>query len=277
MVPSRARQSVLVVSILVASAALGNRAVLAATDTVECGAIGSYVAPDPGTSTPGSIAFGFTGPDEPIAPDATLVGAVATNLPLLAGGTPTCLTVTRDSGVIKALAFAPEGTVEGPVTFVPDALGPGHDAYAIGDRIIVPVDILAMSSGLAALVRTPADAGTSTAITFQIDTATGFAVGFSGEATVSGSVTIAGNGDVNVGASTITADLIDATALAAFQQAVSRGVAATVTIHGLGSIDTSSGALSVAITLAISLPPLPSATPTPTPTAALLPDTATTR
>lgn len=252
---------------------------IGAEATVECGIIREYTAPDPGTSTAGAIAFGVTGPVEPIAADATLVGATATNLPFLVGGVPTCVTATRDAGTIVQLEFAASGSVSGLVVFEPDLLGPGQDAYVVDDRLLVPVDVLATSSGLSALIKVPADSNTTTSITFQIDTASGFPTGLDGTTTVSGAVAVVGNGDVTVGASTLTADLIDAASLALLQSAADLGVAATVTIHGVGTIDIQgSGGVIVVTTLAVAVA-APSAAPsaTPAPSAGLLPDTAMAR
>ena len=96
-----------------------------------------YTAPDVATSTAGTIAFGLSGPVEPlIAADATITAAVASNLPSLVGGTPTCLSAIRASGVIVSLEFAPSGTIAGPVTLAPDLFGPGQDAYILDDRLL---------------------------------------------------------------------------------------------------------------------------------------------
>lgn len=250
------------------------RLALAAIETVECGLIREYTAPDAGTSTAGAIAFGVTGAVETIAADAILVGAAATNLPFLTGGAPTCVAVARDAGTITQLAFAAEGSVSWLVELQPDLLGPGQDAYIVDDRLLVPPDVLAASSGLAALIKVPADSSASTTIRFQIDTTSGFPTGLDGTTSVSGPVALLGNGDVTVGTSTLTADIVDGASRALLQSAADLGVAATVTIHGIGSIDIlGSGGVTVVTTLTVVVA-APAPTPMPVPSAALLPDTA---
>lgn len=279
--PRHLRIGIAILSVVAIGAIQAGLAV--AAETVECGIIREYTAPDAGTSTAGSIAFGLTGPLETIAADATLVGATETNLGVLTGGTPTCVIATRTGVVITQLEFAASGTVAGTVAFVVDMFGPGQDVYVVDDRLIVPADLLATTSGLAALIKVPADSGTTTSLTFQIDTASGFPTGLDGTATISGPVVMLGNGDVTVGPSTLTTDLIDPASRTALQAASDLGADATVTIHGIGTIDiTNDDGVVVAIELSVSLPaPSPSATPTPMPTpaapvppGALLPDTA---
>ncbi len=251
----------------------------ASSPETECGVVREYIPPDAASSTEGAIAFGLRGPIEAIAPDATLVGAVATNLPWLVGGTPTCLTVIRESGLVTSLQFAPSGTISGPVTFMADILGPGQSAYIVGDRLLVPVDILAGAPGLAAMIIAPAEAGSELSLTFQFNVATGGPTGFVGTTTLSGIVTIEENLDVRIGGATLSASLVDDGARATFAEVDALGVSATVRIDGTGSIDDDSGAVTVSLMFNVDFVP-PSSSPQPSaaaqtqPPVVTLPDTA---
>ena len=149
-------------------AILGTGVVVAgsADITVEGGAFFDFVAPDPLGPTDGAIRFGFTGTVETIAADAELVPPVDTNLSGFGGGTPTCLEVTREGGVITRLAFVAECLVEGEVTIVEDLFGPDADAYMIGDRLAAPAEFIATSPEFAALIGVPEAAGTVLSVTF---------------------------------------------------------------------------------------------------------------
>jgi hypothetical protein len=143
----------------------------------------------------------------------------------------------------------------------------------------VPAAFLATNSGLSALFKPPADIGANSSITLAIDTSTGRPTGLEGAATISGTVVLLSNGDVTVGLATLTADLVDASARAAFTEAAALGVVTTVRIDGVGSLDPQTGDVEVEITLVISFAvptavATPTAAPTPVPLAALLPDTA---
>ncbi|MGZ8562066.1 MAG: hypothetical protein ACXWWU_00425 [Candidatus Limnocylindria bacterium] len=271
------RSRLLVCLPLAAAVALGVQAThtaSASSPTTECGVVREYSPPDAGTSTPGAIAFGLSGPSEAVAADAALVGAVATNLPWLVGGTPTCLIVVRVSGLITSLEFAPSGTISGPVTFMADLLGPGQDAYIVGDRLLVPVDVLTVVPGLAALIVAPAEADTETSLTFQIDVASGGPSGFVGTTQLAGMVTIEDTLDVRIGEATLSAAVVDDAARAAFGEVAALGVPATVRIDATGSIDPDSGAVAVSLAFSIDYAVPPSfAAPSPPP-AAMLPDTA---
>jgi hypothetical protein len=196
----------------------------------------------------------------------------------MAGGPPTCLTVTRAGGEITGLEFAASGTVAGPVILVPDLLGSGQDGYVVDDRVLVPATLIASNSGLAALVKTASDSAGTLAITFQIDTTTGFPAGFDATTKVSGVVIILNGGDIRVGNATLPGDVIDGTSRAALVVAAGFGVPATTTIRGTGSI-TGNGSVVVDIGLEVTFTaPTPEltvvATVRPTPAAASLPDTA---
>lgn len=146
----------------------------APTTTVEAGAFVDHVAPDAGTSAPGAIRFGFNGSLETIAADAELVPPVDTNLAFLNGGTPVCLEVTRDGGVIMRMAFVAECTVSGSGELVEDIFGPDADGYLIADRLVAPVQFLTENAAFAALIGVPASAGTNLAVTFSFDVGFGF-------------------------------------------------------------------------------------------------------
>lgn len=266
---------ILSVAVSVASAALlllGAGQVAAATDTLECGLFRDYTAPDPIGDTAGSITFGLSGPSETIAADATLVPPTDTNLASLQGGTPTCLTVTRDSGVITSLAFAASGTISGIPHLVPDLFGPGQDAYVISDRLFTPAELLATNAGLSALIKTAADSDSTFTVTFQIDLSSGVPSGFVASTTLSGKVVILAGGDVAIGSAVLPEEVITLAAREELQKAATLGVPATVIVDGIGTLDQSSeGGVSVAITLSVTFA-APSATPAPT--ADEIPDTA---
>ncbi len=262
--PRIAGGSALALSLLIASA--GN--VLAAPMvTVEAGAFSDFVAPDAGTSTPGSITFGLNGTAEVIAADAVLAPPADTVLASLAGGPPTCIQTTRDGGVITALAFVPTCTVRETVVFVADAFGPGENAYALGDRVIAPETLVLSNPGINALFATAADAGAELSLTFTVDTGTGLPFALDALVQLNGPVSMLGNGDVTVGPATLLAVNIDAAERAMLQQAADLGVDAAVEVHGAGSLDLSTGDITVDITLAITFAVPTAPTPTPTPTA----------
>ncbi len=255
--------------------ASGVSSVTAADVAVECGLFRDYTAPDPVAVTAGSITFGLNGTPETIAPDATLLPPADTALPSLQGGTPTCLTVTRDAGVITSLAFAPSGTVTGTVILVPDLFGSGQDAYVIADRVFAPADAVTANAGLAALIKTAADSGSTFSVTFQIDLSSGVPTDFTATTTLSGAVTLLAGGDIRVGAATLPNPVIDAAARASLTAAADLGVAATVVVNGLGTLDQSSAG-GVAIDVTLSVTYTAPAVNTPAPTAAALPNTAAT-
>lgn len=241
----------------------------AAVSSVECGVFHDYLAPDPIAVTPGSITFGLSGAPETIAADATLEPPADTALPSLAGGTPTCLTVTRDTGVITAMAFVPSGTVSGTVVLVPDLFGSGQDAYVIADRVFAPVSAVAADPNLAALIKTAADSGSTFSVTFQIDLSSGVPTGFDATTTLSGAVVLLPGGDIQIGAATLPSAVIDASARQQLEQAAALGVPATVAVSGVGVLDQGgAGGVTVDISLAVSFVVPILATPTPTRTAA---------
>jgi len=261
---ARSLAAVAVLALLVSPVFAGG----ADVTTLECGLFRDYVAPDPGTSTAGSISFGISGPTEVIAADATLVPPVDTALPSLQGGPPTALTVVRSGGVITSLAFAPTCTISGTPELVPDLFGPGMDGYVIADRLFTPADLLATNDGLAALIGTAADAGATFSVTFDIDLSTGVPSGFTAQTTLIGVVVMLDGGDVQVGAATLPASVIDDEARAELERAAALGVETTVVVDGVGTIDQTGSPL-VAITLTVTF-----ALPAPTLSPSLLPNTA---
>jgi hypothetical protein len=268
----------------ISALALGVSTVAAVDTALECGLFRDYTAPDPIAVTAGSITFGLSGTPQAIAPDATLVPPTDTALPSLQGGVPTCLTVTRDAGVITSLAFAPSGTVSGSVVLVADLFGSGQDAYVIGDRVFTPVDAVTANPDLAALIKTSADNGATLSITFQIDLSSGVPTGFTATTTLSGAVVLVSNGDIQIGDATLRDAVIDAAARTRLESAAGLGVPATVLVTGIGTLDQGgAGGVAIDISLLVTFTapaaatPTPTATPSPTAPAAALPNTASER
>jgi hypothetical protein len=128
-------------------------------------------------------------------------------------------------------------------------------------------------------LETAADSGSVLSITFQIDLSSGIPTGFSATDTFSGLVTLAGNGDVHVGAATLPNSVIDATARAKLATAAGLSVPATVVVDGVGTIDQSSaGGVVINVTLSVTYaaPAVASPTPSVAPTQQALPNTAIT-
>jgi hypothetical protein len=251
---------------MTASLLLG-AAAAAATTSVECGLFGDYVAPDPIGVVDGSITFGLTGSPEPIAADATLVPPTDTKLSGLAGGAPTALTVVRDTGVITSLAFASRCTIVGDVDFVPDLFGPGADGYTVADRLFVPVGLMDINDGLAALIPTAAANGTPLTLAFTIDVSSGAPSAFDAALSLVGLVTSKPNGDILVGDARLPGSVISDAARAALREARRLGVEATVAVTGEGAPDGSPSGVAMAISLEVTFD-----TPAPSPPA--VPDTA---
>ncbi len=260
-------------------AMLGTGVVLAgsADITVEGGAFFDFAAPDPLGPTDGAIRFGFTGTVETIAADAELVPPADTNLAGFGGGTPTCLEVTREGGVITRLAFVGECVVEGPVTLVEDIFGPGADGYMISDRLAAPAEFIATSPEFATLIGVPADAGTVLSVTFTLDLASGIPVSFVGVSTLIGPVTLLDGGDIMVDGATLPTEVIDDASRAALTEASELGVDATVAITGNGSLQVQGPQPELEIVLAVTFSaPTPTPSGTAVPTASQLPDTSST-
>jgi len=244
------------------------------TTTLECGLFRDYTAPEPATSTPGSITFGVSGTPEVIAADATLIPPADTALPSLQGGAPTALTVVRNGGVITSLSFAASCTITGTPVLVPDLFGPGQDGYVIADRLFTPAELLATNDGLAALIGTAADTGGTFSVTFDIDLSTGVPLGFTAQTTLVGLVIMLDGGDVQVGAATLPASVVDDEARAELETAAELGVETTVVVDGVGTIDQATGGPLVAITLTVTFTAPAPSTPAPSPVPSLLPNTA---
>ena len=237
---------------------VGPAAVLAAS-TVECGQVMAYTAPDPVAPADGSLTVGLLAPWT-IAADATLSAAVQANLASVAGTGPSCLLVDRDAGdVITALDFASSGSITGPVVY-----SAGLPGEILADRLIIPTFITDAYPGLAAVFVASEKAGTDATATFEVDTTTGRFTGFEGTAEFCGAVDLAGNGDGLIGAATIAAAVLDATATATLASANGRQGCAEV--DTVGSID-GSGNLSLTTDVLITLAPqAPRATPPATST-----------
>lgn len=245
------------------------------TTAVEGGAYFDFVAPDPLGPTDGTIRFGFSGALETIAADAELVPPADTNLGSFGGGTPTCLAVTREGGVITRIAFAGECNVGGTVTRVDDLFGPGGDAYVIADRVAAPAELAEGDPGFATLIGIPAVAGSNLDLVFVIDVTTGVPTSFLGQTSVTGPVALLAGGDIGVGVATLPNDVIDEASRSDLEDAAALGVDATVAIVGDGTIgEKGEPGLVIGLTVAYSAPTaVPTAVPTAAPTAAQLPDT----
>lgn len=238
------------IGMLAASLLIGTGRVAAADTNLECGAFRDYVAPDPGTATSGSITFGLSAAPEAIAATATLVPPADTNLAGLQGGAPTCLSVTRDGGLITSIEFAPSGPISGPVTLVPDLFGSGFDAYVIADRLFVPTDQVAATDWELAIIKAPADAGVPLTITFDIDLTTGVPSAFTAALALTGLVTPGAGDDLMIGSATLPASTIDPVSRALLLAAASQEVLATVAVNAIATISPQ-GEPSVTITLAV--------------------------
>jgi hypothetical protein len=260
MVLSGWRTGVGAIGVVALVSLLGTATVAAATTTTECGLLRDYVAPDPLGPTDGSISFGLSGSPEVIAAGATLVPPVDTNLSGLTGGAPTALTVVRDAGIITSLAFAPSCVLNGDVTFVPDLFGPGADGYIVEDRLVAPVDLMAINDGLAALIPTAAANGSPLSIEFIIDLSMGTPSAFHAQVTLVGEVQPKPNGDMLVGQARLPASVISDGARDRLGQARQLRVPATVEVTGEGAPDQASpGAVAMMITLSVSFEaPMPS-------------------
>ena len=178
------------------------------------------VAPDPIAVATGSITFGLSGSPEVIAADATLAPPTDTRI-LLAwpAGAPTALTVVRDAGMITSLAFAPECSISGPVTLIPDLFGAGADGYVIADRVFAPVDIVQDNSGLNALIATAADSGSPLTLAFTIDVSSGVPAAFAADVSLSGMVVVEDDGDIRVGDATLVDPIVDQGSRAELEEA----------------------------------------------------------
>jgi len=242
----------------------------AAETRTECGAYVDYLAPDPGTATPGSITFGFNGTPEVIAADAILSPATQAALPNLQGGAPTGLAVTTDAGEITALDFVASCTVTGAVALVPDAFGPGQDGYFVDDRIAAPLAVLTGNAGLTTLFTVPAANGKSLSLTFDIDVASGIPGSFTATTSAAGAVTLLGPDilvdGAMVGDAPLLGEVIDPASGALLTQAAAAGLTVQVGIAGLGSIPVLGGPVTVTIALSVTInATTPPATPTPAP------------
>ena len=259
--------------LLVVGVALGG----GGTTTVEGGAYFDYVAPDPLGPTDGTIRFGFSGTVETIAADAVLTPPADTNLAFFGGGTPTCLGVAREGGVIISLEFVDECTVGGTVVRVDDLFGPDGDAYLIADRVAAPAAFVEESPTFATMIGVPAATGTTLDLTFLVDLTTGIPSSFIGRTSASGAVALLPGGDIGVGPATLPNDVIDAASRGQLEDAAAFGVDATVVIVALGTFGPDGEpTIEIELTVTYTEPtPMPTPIPTAAPSADVLPDTST--
>lgn len=264
----RATRTVPIVLGLAATLCAIGGAAAAETVAIEAGAYQDFIAPDPGTSTPGAITFGFLGTPEVIAADAVLHPPADTNLAFFSGAVPTCLAVTRDSDQIVALAFAASCTVSGAVTMVTDIFGSGANGYVTSDRVATPEELVLGTPGINALMKTAADSDGTLTITFAVDVSVGVPTSFVGSTQIGGPVTIIPSGGIGVGSAVLMDEVVDDASRALLQEAADLGVGAIVGITGTGIIDVSGEeGPSVDITLTVALDSVaPTAPPSPAPT-----------
>ncbi len=232
--------------------------VAATTTTIECGQFTAYAPPDPVGPADGSLTLAAL-PAWPINADAVVSASVAANLPSILNNSPTCLAMDLDdAGRVAALDFASHGTISGAV--VRDT---GLNAFRFADRLTLPLDFAASMPGLEAIFSMSADAGTDLSVAFEVDAATGRITGFTGTAIACGAGALQPNGDVRVGAATISARFLDAGDLATLQGAGTAAICASV--ETLGVIDPGDGNLTTTTTVKLTVPPV-APVPTPAPT-----------
>jgi hypothetical protein len=209
--------------------------VAAASSTVECGQLAGYAAPDAVAPTDGSISLGLTPDTWVIAATATVSAAAAAQLPTIVNSAPTCVALDLDDGgIVTSLDFAANGQIVGSVT-----VDGGSGWYIVAGRLFIPTDVTDAYPGLAAIVATSADAGTTLTLGFTIDTATGALTGFNGQAAFCGQGDVDGDGNGLVGDATIPASVLDAADRAALAGAGDREACADV--ESSGTIDPQSG------------------------------------
>ena len=238
-------QTRFVVILLSLAAVLGFVPAAAAATTVECGQLIAYTAPDPVAPADGSLTFGLLAPWT-IAADATLSPQVVANLASVAGTGPTCLTVDRDAGgVITTLDFASSGSITGPVVY--SGTLPGE---VLADRLLIPTFITDAYPGLAAVFVTSEHAGTAATATLDVDTETGRITAVEAVAHFCGAADLATNGDGRIGAATIPAAVLDASATTKLRRA--NGEHGCADVDTRGTID-GSGNLSLTTRVVIAL------------------------
>lgn len=230
-------------------------AALAASQIVECGQYSEYTAPDPAGPTVGSLRLRSL-PAWTIDPNATITPPADTNLPTLLTGVPTCLRLDLDDlGVITALEFVPEGTIEGPVTF-----DGGGSLYVLDERITTPTFVTDAYPALFAVFDGSLQAGTDVSVTLLVDPVTGVMAGLEGTARYCGIGSIDGDGDGRIGDSMIPAAALDAQDVKRLGNAGSRRVCATIQFQG--TLDTGTGALDLTSEVTIDVAAVPTAPPT---------------
>jgi hypothetical protein len=224
------------VGLLAVAALVPTGTVQAASTIVECGQLSGYTAPDPAGPTDGSVQLGLLSPWT-INADATISANAASVLPTAVNDGPTCLDLDLDdSGNVTALDFSPTGTITGHVSY-----DSGSGFYLFADRLIVPDFITDTYPGLAALVVTSYQAGTTLTMQFTVDTTTGAFTGFDGSGSFCGRGRMTSGGGGKVGNAIIPAAVLDATDIRRLETAGTRHTCASVqsigTISGEGAID----------------------------------------
>jgi len=236
---------------------LGSGPTLADTNSVECGQLAAYTAPDPSGPTDGSLTLGLSSTWDILA-TAIISPAAASALPSGGGNGPTCLALGLDGGgKVTSIDFAPHGTITGSVTF-----DSGSGYYILADRLIIPTSVTDAYPALAGLFVTSYQAGSTLAISFDIDMTNGGFSGFDGHAAFCGKARPVKANVAKVGKAALPASILSAAAKAALVNAAGQTVCAKV--HSTGTIGQSGIATSAAVVIKLADP---AATPPATTTA----------
>lgn len=219
--------------------------------SVECGFF-EYVAPD--ADNQGSIEFGgnaalgVNGDLFVIAADA----AVPANLAELAGGSPTCLELTVDAGVITQMQYAAGGSVSGPVVVYGDPeKDPDNSVYVAAGRVGIPASAVASELGLKVVFGNAVASGENATIVLDVDPKSGFVQSFTASTRLRG-VVVMGEGDISVGPGTLPDKLIDPDSRTLLEKAAKLGVEAKVIITSHGIINPDDGSLNITTELEVS-------------------------
>ena len=179
--------------------------------------------------------------------------SVPPNLAELAGGTPTCLELTREAGVITHMQYAPTGTIHGRVVVYGDAVGdPENSAYVVAGRIMSPVDGLEEQPGLWTIFNNAVATGRAVNVVLNIHPDYGFPLSFSASTFLHGKVVV-NDSDIGVGLGTLPDAVIDPDSRSLLEQAATLGGSAHVGVTSVGTIDLVDGALDITTTLDVVL------------------------
>ncbi len=219
--------------------------------SVQCGFF-EYVAPD--GKNEGNIEFGanaaqgLSGDLFVIAADA----AVPANLSDLAGGSPTCLELTVDAGVITQMQYAAGGSVSGPVVVYGDPeKDPDNSVFVAAGRIAVPASAVVSELGLKVVFGNAVASGENATVVLDVDPKSGSVQSFTASTRLRG-VVVMGEGDISVGPGTLSEKLIDPDSRTLLERAAKLGVDAKVIITSHGIINSDDGSLKITTELLVS-------------------------